>query len=288
MRSSSSARVLDASIFPILKNGIDTFVDQSLYNIEEAEKKIAQMDNELAKVGEILTQRLDQAHVVLNNANMKLNLCETQPPHYDENGGAHYPSCSSEKHDVRVAQEQVKAAENCLNLYKECLRQIEQQRFQYQSRKDRFMRLIDDVLYEGSSEMLRQWKLMEDYIGNVVSYQQPASNEFNAEELHPILRPFVPSITSTTAAFSKIDEMWQDSSAEIFKAEIAERWQNNTKEYLLALEELAIYYEGALEYSKSLLSGRAGVGSWINIYQAEMLIKRKVSRWLTGRDDYRF
>lgn len=288
MRSSSSACVLDASIFPILKNGIDAFVEQSLYNIEEAEKKIAQMGNELAKVGETLNQRLDQAHIVLNNANMKLNLCETQPPHYDENGEAHYPSCSSEKHDVRVAQEQVKAAENCLNLYKECLRQIEQQNIQYQFRKDRFMRLIDDVLREGSSEMLMQWKLMEDYLRNGVSYQMPARNEFNLEELHPILRPFVPSITSITAAFSKIDEMWRDTSAEIFKAEITERWQNDTKEYLLALEELAIYYEGAMDYSRKLLSGTAGVGSWINIYQAEMLIKRKVSRWLTGRDDYRF
>ena len=125
-------------------------------------------------------------------------------------------------------------------------------------------------------------------MGNSVSYQIPARNEFNAEELHPILRPFVPSITSTTAAFSMIDEMWQDTSAEIFKAEIAERWQNDTKEYLLALEELALYYEAAVDYSKKLLSGTAGVGSWINIYQAEMLIKRKVSRWLTGRDDYRF
>lgn len=288
MSTTSAARVLDASIFPILKNGIDTFVDQSLHNIEEAEKKIAQMGNELAKVGETLNQRLNQSHIVLNNANMKLNLCETQPPHYDENGEAHYPSCSSERHDVRVVMEQVKAAENCLNLYKECLREIEQHKSQYQSRKDRFMRLIDDVLYAGSSEMLRQWKLMEDYIGNSVFYQIPGPNEFNAEELHPILRPFVPSITSTTAAFSKIDEMWQDTSAEIFKVEIAERWQNDTKEYLLALEELAIYYEAAMDYSRKLLSGTAGVGSWINIYQAEMLIKRKVSRWLTGRDDYRF
>lgn len=288
MRSTSSACVIDASIFPILRNGIDSFVEQTSHNIDEAERQIAVLANELAKIGEKLQQRLSQANIVLANANMKLNLCETQPPHYDENGEAHYPSCSSEKHDVRVAQEQVKAAENCLSQYNECLRAVEQKKLEYQSRKNRFMRLVDDVLREGSSEMLRQWKLMEDYMEDSVSYSLPASMDFNPEELHPILRHFVPSITSTTAAFSKIDEMWQDSSAEIFKAEIIERWRNDTKDYLLALEDLALYYEAIVDYAKkNLLSGTAGVGSWINIYQAEMLIKRKVSRWLTGRDDYR-
>lgn len=287
MRSTSTAYVLDASIFPILKGGIDNFVNESMHNVDEAERQIAAMANELAKIGEKLQQRLDQAHIVLNNANMKLNLCETQPPRYDEKGEAHYPSCSSEKHDVRVAQEQVKAAENCLSQYNECLRSVEQKRSEYQSRKNRFMSLIDDVLREGSSGMLRQWKLMEDYMENRVSYIQPVSMDFNPERLPPILRHFVPSVTCTTAAFAKIDEMWQDSSAEIFKAEVIERWRSDTKEYLLALEDLASFYEAALEYSKKLLSGTAGVGSWINIFQAEMLIKRKVSRWLTGRDDYR-
>ncbi len=287
MRSISTACVLDASIFPILKGGIDSFVDQAQHNIDEAERQIADMANEFAKVGEVLTQRLDQAKTVLANANMKLNLCESQPPHYDENGEAHYPSCSSEKHDVRVAQEQVKAAENCINQYDECLRAIKQKNAEYQSRKSRFMRLIDEVLREGSSEMLRQWKLMEEYLENTVSYNQPVSENPNVENLHPILRHFIPSITNTTAAFSKIDEMWQDSSAEVFKNEIIERWKHDTKEYLLALEEFASYYENVLEYSKKLLSGTAGVGSWINIYQAEMLIKRKISRWITGRDDFR-
>lgn len=288
MRSAFSACVLDASIFPILKDGIDSFVDESMSNIDEAERQIAAMANELAKVGEILQQRLDQANIVLANANMKLNLCETQPPHYDEDGEAHYPSCSSEKHDVRVAQEQVKAAENCLSQYKECLRAIEQKKTEYQSRKSRFMRLIDDVLREGSSEMLRQWKLMEDYMENGVSYVMPPSTDFDSERLHPILRHFAPSINRITASFDKIDEMWQDSSAEIFKAEIIERWKSDTKEYLLALEDYAMSYEAVVKYAKEeLLSGTAGVGSWINIYQAEMLIKRKVSRWLTGRDDLR-
>lgn len=288
MRSASTACVLDASIFPILKNGIDTFVNESLHNIEKAERLIAQMANEFAKVGEKLKQRLDQANIVLANANMKLNLCETQPPHYDENGEAHYPSCSSEKHDVRVAQEQVKAAENCLNLYNECLRKIEQEKAQYQTRKDRFMRLIDYVMREGSSEMLRQWKLMEEYMEDSVSYLIPANTNFDSERLHPILRHFAPSINCLTASFAKIDEMWQDSSADIFKAEIVDRWRNDTKEYLLALQHLSSVYEAMLEYCKEeLLSGTAGVGSWINIYQAEMLIKRKVSRWLTGRDDLR-
>lgn len=287
MINSSTAHVLDASIFPILKSGIDSFVEQSIQNIDEAERQIAVMANELAKVGEILQQRLDQANIVLANANMKLNLCETQPPHYDEDGEAHYPSCSSEKHDVRVAQEQVKAAESCLCQYKECLRAIEQKKSEYQSRKNRFMRLIDDVLREGSSEMLRQWKLMEDYMENGVSYVMPPSIYFDSERLHPILRHFAPSINRITASFGKIDEMWQDSSAEIFKAEVIERWRTDTKEYLIALQDFASFYEAALEYSKKLLSGTAGVGSWINIYQAEMLIKRKVSRWLTGRDDLR-
>ncbi len=288
MRNPSAAHVLDASIFPILKDGIDSFVDQSLQNIDEAERQIAAMANELAKVGETLQQRLDQANILLVNANMKLNLCETQPPHYDEDGEAHYPSCKSEKHDVRVAQEQVKAAENCLNQYKECLRVIDQKNSEYQSRKNRFMRLIDDVLREGSSEMLRQWKLIEEYMENGVSYTRPASMEFNPESLHPILRHFVPSITHTTAAFAKIDEMWQDSSADIFNAEVIERWRSDTKEYLMALEDYALSYEAIVDYAKkNLLSGTAGVGSWINIYQAEMLVKRKVSRWLTGRDDYR-
>lgn len=288
MRTPSSAYVSDASIFPILKNGIDSFVEQSIQNIDEAERQIAVMANELAKLGEILQQRLNQANIVLANANMKLNLCETQPPHYDENGEAHYLSCSSEKHDVRVAQEQVKAAENCLSQYNECLRAIEQKKAEYQSRKSRFMRLIDDVLREGSSEMLRQWKLMEDYMENGVSYVMPPSTDFDSERLHPILRHFAPSINCITAAFGKIDEMWQDSSAEIFKAEIIMRWRTDTKEYLLALEDYAMSYEAVVKYVKEeLLSGTAGVGSWVNIYQAEMLIKRKVSRWLTGRDDLR-
>lgn len=288
MRNSSTAHVLDASIFPILKGGIDSFVDKSFQNIDEAERQIASMANELAKVGEILQQRLNQANIVLANANMKLNLCETQPPHYDEDGDAHYPSCSSEKHDVRVAQEQVKAAENCLSQYNECLRAIEQKKAEYQSRKSRFVRFIDEVLREGSSEMLRQWKLMEDYMENGVSYVMPPSTDFDSERLHPILRHFAPSINRITAAFGKIDEMWQDSSASIFKAEIIERWRSDTKEYLLALEDYAMSYEAVVKYAKEeLLSGTAGVGSWINIYQAEMLIKRKVSRWLTGRDDLR-
>lgn len=287
MRNSSTAHVLDASIFPILKGGIDSFVDQSIQNIDEADRQIAAMANELAKVGETLQQRLDQANIVLANANMKLNLCETQPPHYDEDGEAHYPSCSSEKHDVRVAQEQAKAAENCLSQYKECLRAIEQKTSEYQSHKNRFMRLIDEVLREGSSEMLRQWKLMEEYLGSSVLYTLPDNTEFNCEEFHSILRHFVPSITGATAAFSKIDDMWQDVSADIFKAEIIERWRNDTKGYLLVLEQLALMYEAALNYSQNLLSGTAGVSSWLNIYQAEMLIKRKVSRWLTGRDDFR-
>ena len=284
----STAYVLDASIFPIIKNGIDSFVNESLHNVDEAERQIAVLANELAMVGEILQRRLVQANIVLANANMKLNLCETQPPHYDENGEAHYPSCGSEKHDVRVAQEQVKAADNCVSQYNECLRAIEQKKAEYQSRKCRFIRLVDDVLREGSSEMLRQWKLMEDYMENGVSYVMPPSTDFDSERLHPILRHFAPSINRITAAFGKIDEMWQDSSAAIFKAEIIERWRSDTKEYLLALEDYAMSYEAVVNYAKEeLLSGTAGVGSWINIYQAEMLIKRKVSRWLTGRDDLR-
>ena len=249
MRIGSSACVMDSSIFPILKGGIDSFVEQSFNNIDEAERQIAVLANELAKVGEILKQRLDQANIVLTNANMKLNLCEVQPPRYDENGTAHYPSCSSEKHDVRVAQEQVKAAENSLSQYNECLRAIEQKKAEYQSRRTRFMRLLDEVLREASSEMLRQWKLMEDYMENGVSYVMPPSTVFDSERLHPILRHFAPSINRITASFTKIDEMWQDSSAAIFKAEIIERWRSDTKEYLLALEDYAMSYEAVVKYA---------------------------------------
>lgn len=64
---------------------------------------------------------------------------------------------------------------------------------------------------------------MEDYLEKDISFIQPASMVFNPESLHPILRHFVPSVTCTTAAFAKIDEMWQDSSADIFKIEVIER-----------------------------------------------------------------
>ncbi len=60
-----TAYVLDASIFPIIKSGVDSFVNDSLHNVDEAERQIAVLANELAKVGEFLQQRLDQANIVL-------------------------------------------------------------------------------------------------------------------------------------------------------------------------------------------------------------------------------
>lgn len=282
----TEARVLDASIFPILKAGIDSFAGQALHNIQLAEREIAEMANEIAKIGEQLRQRLDEANIVLSNANMKLNLCEAQPPYYDEDGEAHYPSCSSEKHDVRVAQEQVKAAQNTYNKFNELQRAIRQSEAEYQTHKSRFINMVDNILRAGSAEMQRQQHVMEEYIGEPVRGALPAG--VTTIDIHPILRPFVPTIVDLVAAFGKIDEMWQDKTAEIFKSEVAERWRNDTYDYLKALQNLAEIYEAARQYAQDLLAGKGDFNSgWINIYQAEMLIKRKISRWFTGRDDFR-
>lgn len=284
-----NARVLDASIFPILKAGIDNFVDQCPHNVDEAERVIAAMRNELAKIGEQLRQRLDQATIVLSNANMKLNLCESQPPHYDEDGEAHYPSCSSEKHDVRVAQEQVKAAENAMNKYNELIRIVEQHEAEYRSYKNRLNNMIDNVLRVASTEMQRQKLLMEEYLGTSVSGTLPYANSNSNADFHPILRPFVPSVADLVAAFGNIDDMWQDKMAEIFKSEIVKRWKKDTKDYMISLMNLAKTYESALEVGKELLADKGDFnGGWINIYQLEMIVKRKISRWFTGRDDFRF
>lgn len=281
-----NARVLDASIFPILKMGIDAFADHSLSNIESAEREIASMSIDIEKAGEVLRRRLDEANIVLSNANMKLNLCEAQPPRYDENGEAHYPSCSSEKHDVRVAQEQVKAAQNALSHYNQLLRELRQYEMEYQTHKSRFINMVDNVLRGGSSEMQRQQRLMEEYIGEPVRGSLPAG--VTTIDIHKILRPFVPTIVDLVAAIGKIDDMWQDSEAEIFKSEVAERWRNDTYNYLNALQKLAEAYEAAQKIAQDLINGKGDFNSgWINIYQAEMLIKRKISRWFTGRDDFR-
>jgi cell division ATPase FtsA len=266
--------------------GIDAFADHCLSNIESAEREIASMSNDIEKAGEVLRRRLDEANIVLSNANMKLNLCEAQPPRYDENGEAHYPSCSSEKHDVRVAQEQVKAAQNALSHYNQLLRELRQYEMEYQTHKSRFINMVDNVLRGGSSEMQRQQKLMEEYIGGPVRGSLPAG--VTTIDIHKILRPFVPTIVDLVAAIGKIDDMWQDSEAEIFKSEVAERWRNDTYNYLNALQKLAEAYEAAQKIAQDLINGKGDFNSgWINIYQAEMLIKRKISRWFTGRDDFR-